>query len=107
MSRALFPSVIACALAALAMAVSLLHAGPPGRAGIQGPRGLAGPAGSAGKSAQTARLGICWSVAYQDSGGVSWVGGVSIDQPVLASGVYTCPQGDTFTSIVPAVQATS
>lgn len=91
-------TALACVLSAVALAVSLLHAGPAGPGGRQGP---AGPQGSTGRAAQTARLGVCWSESVQDNGGTAWVDGVSIDQPVLSSGVYTCPQGDTFVSIVP------
>jgi len=91
-------AVLACVLSGAALAVSLLHAGPAGQRGPQGPPGSQG---SAGKAAQTARLGLCWSESFQDSGGVTWVDGVSIDQPVYDSGVYACPQGDTFVSIVP------
>ncbi len=96
-------SAVACILTGAALAVSLLHAGPTGPRGFQGP---AGPQGNAGKAAQTARLGLCWSESLQDNGGVTWVNGVSIDQPVLQDGVYTCPQGDTFVSIVPQPSAT-
>ena len=91
-------AVLACLLSGAALAVSLLHVGPAGPRGRQGP---SGPQGNAGRAAQTARLGLCWSESVQDNGGVAWVDSVSIDQPVLSSGVYTCPQGDTFVSIVP------
>jgi hypothetical protein len=105
MPESLKPSTIlsaaACALAGAALAVSLLHAGPRGPQGPVGSRGPAGPQGNAGKAAQTARLGLCWSESFQNSGTVTWVDGISLDQPVLSDGVYTCPQGDTFVSIVP------
>lgn len=91
-------AVLACVLSGAALAVSLTHAGPTGP---RGPLGPVGPQGNAGKAAQTARLGLCWSESFQNSGSVTWVDGVSIDQPVLSDGVYTCPQGDTFVSIVP------
>jgi hypothetical protein len=88
----------ACVLAGAALAVSLMHAGPAG------PRGAAGPRGTAGQDAARARYGVCWSYATQASadGSVSWVTSVSIDPAQLASGVYQCPMGETFVSIVPA-----
>lgn len=94
-------SAVACVLAGAALAVSLTHSGPRGP---EGPRGPQGQAGNPGKAAQVARLGICWSDAYQDSGGLSWIDSLSIDQPILSNGVYTCPQGDTFVSTVPQAQ---
>ena len=92
---------VACMLAGAALAVSLTHTGPRGPQGAAGARGPQGRAGDPGKSAQSARLGICWSEASQYNNGVSWIDAISIDQPVLSNGVYTCPQGDTFVSIVP------
>ena len=97
-------AVLACVLAGAALAVSLTRSGPAGSAGPPGP---AGPQGNAGKAAQTARLGLCWSESFQDSGTTTWVDGVSIDQPILSDGVYTCPQGDTFVSIVPQTSASN
>lgn len=91
-------STVACVPAGAALAVSLTHHGP---AGPRGPQGQQGPQGNAGKAATTARFGVCWSDAYQNSSTVSWADAVSIDQPVLSDGVYTCPQGDSFVSVVP------
>jgi hypothetical protein len=93
-------AVFACLLSGAALAVSLTHPGPRG---AQGPPGRQGDAGTA---AQTARLGICWSDSiftqtWADGSASTWVNGVSLDQPVLSNGVYTCPQGETFVSIVP------
>ncbi len=93
-------AAVAAILAAAAVAVALTHGGPAG------PRGPQGAPGNAGKAAQTARLGICWSDSvftqtWADGSSSSWVNGVSLDQPQLSNGVYTCPQGETFVSIVP------
>lgn len=96
-------SIAAVLLSVTALAVSLT------RAGLRGPEGPAGPpgvAGNPGKSAQTSRFGICWNApifTYDTGAGNSynWVSSMSIDTPVLSDGVFTCPQGDTFTSIVP------
>lgn len=90
----------AAVLAAAALAISLTHAGP------RGARGAPGPQGNAGAAAQTARLGICWSDSiftqtWADGSSSTWVNGVSLDQPQLSNGVYTCPPGETFVSIVP------
>jgi len=95
-------AAVAAILAVAAMAVALTHAGPVG------PRGLQGAPGNAGSAAQTARLGICWSdtiftQTWTDGSSSTWVSSVSLDQPVLSDGVYTCPQGDTFVSIMPAL----
>ena len=96
-------AAFACALAGAALAVALLHAGPRGTAGAPGRQG---PQGNAGAAAQTARLGICWSDSvftqtWADGSSSTWVNGVSLDQPQLTNGVYTCPPGETFVSIVP------
>jgi hypothetical protein len=94
-------TVLACALSGAALAVSLMHVGP---AGPRGPQGPAGSQGNAGKAAHTARLGICWNqvTSPQLSGlGYTAVEYVSIDQATYADGVYACPQGDSFVSIVP------
>ena len=93
-------AVAACLLSGAALAVSLTHSGPRG---AQGP---AGRQGDAGQAAQTGRFGVCWSApeftqTWADGSASAWVSAVSIDAPVLSGGVYTCPQGDTFTSIVP------
>ena len=93
-------AVLACMLSGAALAVSVTHSGPRG---AQGPPGRQGDAGTA---AQTGRFGVCWSApeftqTWTDGSSSTWVSGVSIDQPILSGGVYTCPQGDTFVSIVP------
>lgn len=103
---------IAATAAALLVAVAALvvaltaHGvpGPRGPAGHAGPAGATGKAGATGQAAQTARLGVCWSFSTQSSadGATTWVSSVSIDQPLLQNGVYVCPQGDQFVSIVPA-----
>jgi len=95
-------SITAAILAVAALVVALTHAGP---------RGATGPQGNTGQAAQTARLGICWSDSvftqtWADSSSSTWVNGVSLDQPRLSNGVYTCPAGETFVSIVPQNQAT-
>jgi hypothetical protein len=101
-------STIACVLAGAALAVSLTHAGPRGLAGPHGQAGPAGKNGSTAQSAVTARLGTCWKAPATSNGAgavrVTWV---SISQPVLADGVCTCPDGSTFTSIVPAPSASA
>lgn len=95
---AVIAALVACALAGAALAVALTHSGPAGPVGPQG------PAGRAGVSAAQSRFGICWQAPVNESlvsAGYSAVGYVSIDQAIYASGVYTCPQGETFVSIVP------
>lgn len=99
-------ALFACMLAGAALAVSLMHSGPAGRTGPPGPTGPAGPQGNPGKSAQQSRFGICWVQNIQDSGGVVYVSGMSIDPAQIVSGVYQCPQGETFVSIVPAPAST-
>jgi hypothetical protein len=56
---------------------------------------------SAATNANLARLGICWSASYQSNNGISWIDSMTVDQAVSTNGVYTCPQGDTFVSVVP------
>lgn len=99
-------SAVACALAGAALAVSLIHHGPAGPPGARGPRGSAGAQGNAGKSAAESRLGVCWEASnftqtWADGSSSNWVSSVTIDQPQLSNGVYVCPQGETFVSIVP------
>lgn len=93
----------ALALAVAALALSLTHAGPAGRAGPAGPRGATGPAGTAGRNADPARYryGVCWTDYTTTSGTVTWVTSVDIEPAQVVSGVYQCPQGETFVSIVP------
>jgi hypothetical protein len=92
-------ALLACALSGAALAVSLMHAGP------RGPIGPTGPAGPRGRpaSATQQRYGVCWEQATQTStdGSVSWITGIDVSSPQLVSGVYQCPQGETFVSIVP------
>jgi hypothetical protein len=95
-------SVIACILAGAALAMSLLHAGP---AGPQGPAGAQGPSGRPGTSAAQNRFGVCWQYFTQTSDNLTWVTSVTIDQAIYADGVYQCPQGETFVSIVPGPPA--
>ena len=97
-------SIAAAILAAAALVVALTHAGPRGATGAPGLRG------NTGKAAQTARLGICWSDSiftqtWADGSSSTWVNGVSLDQPELSNGVYICPAGETFVSIVPQDQS--
>jgi hypothetical protein len=49
----------------------------------------------------TARLGVCWSVSYGTASGDygSYAESVSIDAPIVTSGVTTCPSGDTFVPV--------
>jgi hypothetical protein len=51
------------------------------------------------KSASTARLGICWQ-STQDSSTFD-ISQITIDSPVESGGVYSCPSGQTFVSVVP------
>ena len=93
-------SVLAAALGAAALAVSLTHSGP---AGTQGPRGQQGAPGQAGKAAETAHLGLCVNMAVQT--GVVYMpvnsyNGSPVSSPVLTDGVPSCPSGQ-FVSIVP------
>jgi hypothetical protein len=55
----------------------------------------------AAKNATTARLGICYSYTTQSGGSETWVTYVSIFSPQVTSGVYQCPGGSTFVSVVP------
>jgi hypothetical protein len=99
-------TVAAVALAAAALAVSVLHAGPAGPRGSQGPagpQGQTGRQGDPGRTAQTSRFGVCWTYSTQtgSDGVTTWVTSVDISAPQLVAGVYQCPQGETFVSIVP------
>lgn len=96
----------AAVLAAVALAVSLTHHGPAGATGPAGPRGATGQAGQAGKAATAARLGICWQAQQTNGNGAVWVQYVSIDPAQLSDGVYQCPSGEQFVSIVPTPQKT-
>jgi hypothetical protein len=96
-------ALVACILAGAALAVTLLHGGPRGLAGPAGPQGRTG---KAGVSATQSRFGICWIAPVNQTlagigAGYAAVAYVSIDQAIYDHGVYTCPQGDTFVSIVP------
>lgn len=95
-------ALVACALAGAALAVALVHAGPPGRPGARGPAGPPGPRGQA-VTARQSRYGVCWSYTTQTSsdGTATWVTGVTVDSPQISNGVYQCPQGETFTTIQP------
>jgi hypothetical protein len=96
-------SLGALVLAGAALAVSLTHHGPAGARGLQGIQGPPGKTGATGQQAQTARLGICWSTTTsQDSYSSSWyVDSVDVSSPQIVGGVYQCPQGDTFVTVVP------
>jgi len=47
----------------------------------------------------TARLGVCWSSTTDSS--IFGVPNISLESPVLSGGVYRCPSGMTFVSVVP------
>ena len=99
-------SLVAAILAGAALAVSVLHAGPRGLPGRQGATGSQGQPGKAASATQE-RFGICWSETtftqdWSNGSSSTWVNGVSIDSAQIMSGVYQCPQGETFVSIVPA-----
>jgi|SRR5579859_738855 len=94
-------SLVALGLAAFATVLSIFHGGPPGQ---QGPRGPVGPQGNAGKAAQLARLGICWEATDSTSlQALSYdaIAYMDIEPAIVSDGVYTCPQGMTFVSVVP------
>lgn len=96
---------LALGVFALVLAIALPHqAGPPG------PRGPAGAQGSVGKSAELARLGICWQTqdnAQLDQMSFPAIESLTIQSAVFANGVYTCPQGMTFVSVVPGPAPTT
>jgi hypothetical protein len=99
-------AIAAAVLGAAALAVSFSHTGPAGPRGLPGQRGAQGPAGGAGQSAVTAHLGVCWesnlfTQTWTDGSSSTWLNNVNLSQPELVSGVYTCPQGEQFVSIVP------
>lgn len=52
------------------------------------------------QEASTARLGLCWSSSVDNS--TFDVQSVQLASPVVAGGVYECPTGMTFVSVVPA-----
>lgn len=106
LNPATVPSIVACAISAAALAATLTHHGP---AGPPGPRGATGPAGAAGRNADPTRYryGVCWTEYTSTSGTVSWVTSVDIEPAQIVSGVYQCPQGMTFVSIVPQPLPTS
>lgn len=96
-------AILALALSAAALAVSVTHSGP---AGSQGPPGPRGSQGDAGRAASSARLGVCWSApvytqVWGDGSSSTWVSEVSITPAVLSDGVYACPGGEMFVSVVP------
>ncbi len=102
---AVISALVACVLAGAALAVALSHGGP------RGPQGPAGPVGHAGVSAAQSRFGVCWNSqsftqTWSDGSSSTWLNSVTIDQAVYDHGVYTCPQGDTFVSIVPGPAVT-
>jgi Flp pilus assembly protein TadB len=51
------------------------------------------------QQASTARLGVCWSSTTDST--TFDVQSVQFQAPVLAGGVYSCPSGMTFVSVVP------
>lgn len=98
-----FVAILALPLSAAALAVAASHSGPAGPAGPPGPRGSQG---DTGRAAVSARLGICWEApvwtqAWSDGSSSTWVSEVSITPAVYAGGVYSCPGGETFVSVVP------
>ncbi len=54
-------------------------------------------------------MGVCWNANYQTSsdGSTAWVSGISISPAQIQNGVYQCPSGETFVSIVPQPVNTS
>jgi ABC-type Na+ efflux pump permease subunit len=62
-------------------------------------------AGSAVSSANLAHLGICWDASYgttSENDG-PYAESVDVESPIVSNGVYSCPQGDTYVTIVPQV----
>lgn len=59
---------------------------------------------STAQQANTAHLGVCWSVVYNNSNGVTWATNVDISPPIVTDGVYQCPQGYTFAAVAPQPQ---
>ncbi len=51
------------------------------------------------QQANSARLGICWS-STEDSSTFD-VQSVQIESPIVSGGVYQCPTGTNFVSVVP------
>jgi len=47
----------------------------------------------------TVRLGVCWSSTTDSS--IFGLPNISLESPVLSGGVYRCPSGMTFVSVVP------
>lgn len=95
-------STAACILAGAALTAALTHAGATGPRGAQGQPGPAGKNSVISQTAQTARLGICYGDTWgTTTDGTSYVTTVSIASPVLSGGVFECPQGLTFASVVP------
>lgn len=99
-------ALVACILAGAALAVSLTHTGPRGRAGFTGPQGPPGKEASAAK----ARYGVCWTSAsftqtFSDGTTATWISSVDVSSPQLVAGVYQCPSGEQFVSIVPIPQS--
>lgn len=52
------------------------------------------------QQANNARLGVCWS-STQDNATFD-VQSIQLSSPVVSGGVYQCPSGETFVSVVPA-----
>ena len=52
------------------------------------------------QQASGARLGVCWS-STQDSTTFD-IQSIQLSSPVVSGGVYQCPSGETFVSVVPA-----
>lgn len=52
-------------------------------------------------TAKAARQGVCWSVSYGTASGDfgDYAEDVTIDAPIITSGVTTCPTGDTFVPV--------
>jgi len=46
------------------------------------------------------RLGVCWSSSTDSS--IFGLPNISLESPVLSGGVYRCPSGMTFVSVVSA-----
>jgi type II secretory pathway pseudopilin PulG len=55
---------------------------------------------TAARNASNARLGVCWETSMDPSTGD--IDAVTIDPPVKTGGVYACPSGQSFVSVVPS-----
>jgi hypothetical protein len=94
-------SVVAAIIAGGALAVSVTHAGPQGRAGTNGTTKVV----TMTRSTPQQTLGFCAAVTDNSSTGAAYVQSVFIEQPSIVGGVVTCTSG-TFIPVTAARNAT-